>query len=118
MEDNGFLYLESLKNISTEARSAMKKCLTIYPEQERRLLKMYSRYPVQEPIRCYTRCFVDKLRLFDYHFRQWNMAALHHHLDIPAPHANVEHCGSLIPYRQQEPCEWLYTEFTCFSLAT
>lgn len=104
-----------MKNVSTEAKTAMKDCLHRFDQYEWERIKDYAKNPVREPIPCFTKCFIDRLQLYSQQTRQWNIPALTAKLGVPAAGANIQHC--LKQRRNRNACVWTYQEFTCFVLA-
>ncbi|XP_014090560.3 uncharacterized protein [Bactrocera oleae] len=92
LEDDPFVLIESMKNVSIEAKTAMKDCLHRFDQYEWERVKDYSKNPVREPIPCFTKCFIDRLQLYSQQSRQWNIPALTAKLGVPATGANIQHC--------------------------
>ncbi|XP_053945038.1 uncharacterized protein LOC128854737 [Anastrepha ludens] len=115
LEDDPFVLIESIQNISSEAKTAMKGCLHRFDQYEWERIKDYTKNPVREPIPCFTKCFVDRLQVYDAKTRRWDIPALRTKLGVPAVEANIQHC--LERRRNRNSCVWMYQEFTCFGLA-
>uniref|UniRef100_A0A1A9WTU3 Odorant-binding protein 83cd n=1 Tax=Glossina brevipalpis TaxID=37001 RepID=A0A1A9WTU3_9MUSC len=116
-EDDPFILIDNIANITREAKHVMKECLHKFNTDDWQYLSSYTRFPVQEPIPCYTRCFVSKMQLYNYRLKNWNIAAMQRLLGVPAEHANIENCLALSKRRNNFMCAWIYKEMTCFSLA-
>ncbi|XP_020713668.1 uncharacterized protein LOC101459207 [Ceratitis capitata] len=114
LEDDPFVLIESMKNVSTEAKTAMKDCLHRYDRYEWEHMKDYAANPVREPIPCFTKCFVEHLQVFNQKTRQWNIPLLRAKLGVPAVGADIKHC--LERRRNRNVCGWMYQDFTCFGL--
>ncbi|KAL9892226.1 odorant-binding protein 83cd [Glossina fuscipes fuscipes] len=117
-EDDPFILIDNIEDISMEAKQAMKECLHKFNSDEWHYLGDYIRFPVQEPIPCYTRCYVYKMQLYDHRLRKWNIEAMQRLLGVPPEQANIERCLSLSKRRNNNNmCAWIYKEMTCFSLS-
>ncbi|XP_017046667.1 uncharacterized protein LOC108091809 [Drosophila ficusphila] len=114
MESHPFTLIDSMPNVSTAAKSAMKDCLQVVDQDEWPSFASFADYPVREPIPCFTRCFLDKLHIFDERTRRWQLEAMKQHLGVPATGAHIRGC-----HRQsgRDRCATYYKQFTCFSIA-
>ncbi|KAH8419174.1 hypothetical protein KR222_008055, partial [Zaprionus bogoriensis] len=114
LEEDPFILIENMPNTAPAAKTAMKDCLQEVQQMEWSQLREYARFPVREPIPCFTRCFIHKLELFDERTRRWRLPAMRQLLGVPQPKARVTACI----YKQgNNPCSTTYQQFTCFVLA-
>lgn len=100
-----------------DAKLAMKDCLHKFDRYEWQRFSDYSHFPVREPIPCYTRCFVEKLQLFNRRSNKWDVGSMNTKLGVPAENANIDACLAMGKMRNRNICAWLYREFTCFIMA-
>ncbi|EDV47987.1 uncharacterized protein LOC6552801 [Drosophila erecta] len=114
MENHPFTLIENMPNISPSAKSAMKDCLQIVHLDEWKKFVLFADYPVNEPIPCFTRCFVDKLHIFEEKTRLWKLEAMKQHLGVPAKGVRVGNCHR---QRGKDRCATYYKQFTCYTLA-
>ncbi|XP_068157005.1 uncharacterized protein Obp83cd [Drosophila tropicalis] len=114
MENDPFIQIEKLPNVTERAKTVMKECLQQIDESERHRINDYQKFSVVEPIPCYTRCFIAKLRLFDEKTRRWQLAAMRRELGIPLLGAHVNGCNQR---RGRNPCSTTYQQFTCYVMA-
>ncbi|XP_020817498.1 uncharacterized protein LOC110191094 [Drosophila serrata] len=114
MEGHPFMVIESMPNLTKAAKDAMKDCLQVVDQDEWSSFSAFSGFPVIEPIPCYTRCFLDKLGVFDQKLRRWRIPAMQQKLGVPAKGA---HYGACHQRRGRNPCATYYQQFTCYVLA-
>ncbi|XP_037729922.1 uncharacterized protein LOC119560520 [Drosophila subpulchrella] len=114
LENHPFTVIDNMANISLSAKSAMKECLQDVDQAKWKSFAAYGDYPVNEPIPCYTRCFLDKLHLFDQKTRLWKVGAMRQHLGVPAKGAVIRSCHL---QRGKDRCATYYKQFTCHALA-
>lgn len=103
-----------MQNTTRAAKSAMKECLLQQDQVEWNRIGEYARFPVTEPIPCFTRCFISKLELFDERTRRWRLPAMRQALGVPQPRARIGGCAQK---RANNACETTYKQFTCFVMA-
>ncbi|XP_017493802.1 PREDICTED: uncharacterized protein LOC108381917 [Rhagoletis zephyria] len=115
LEHDPFVLIESMQNISTEAKTVMKECLHRFDQYEWEHLKDYSKNPVREPIDCFTKCFIERLQVYKASTHRWDIQALRTKLGVPAAEANIQHC--LRRRHRGNACVWMYQDFICFALA-
>ncbi|XP_050744481.1 uncharacterized protein LOC108027277 isoform X2 [Drosophila biarmipes] len=113
-ENHPFTVIDNMANISLSAKTAMKECLQNVDQAKWKRFAAYGEYPVIEPIPCYTRCFLDKLHLFDQQTRLWKVGAMRQHLGVPARGASIRSCHL---QRGKDRCATYYKQFTCHALA-
>lgn len=106
-----------MPGLNADAKLAMKDCLHKFDQFEWQKFGEYSSYPVKEPIPCYTRCFVEKLQLFNHRLRQWNTASMLEKLGFPEENANISGCLAMGRRRTRNSCAWMYREFVCFLMS-
>ncbi|XP_067627524.1 uncharacterized protein Obp83cd [Eurosta solidaginis] len=116
LEDDPFVLIESMANVSTQAKMVMRDCLHLFDQYQWERMKEYKKKPVREPIPCFTKCFIHRLKVYHQQKLQWNIPALRTHLGVPKAEANIQHCFAL--RRNGDICAWMYQEFTCFGLAS
>ncbi|XP_030370044.1 uncharacterized protein LOC115620775 [Scaptodrosophila lebanonensis] len=114
LENDPFILIANMPNITDTAKSAMKECLLEIDQAEWKRISEFSQFPVQEPIPCYTRCFINKLQLFNERNRRWRLEDMRRELAVPLPNANVRGCHRL---RARNPCLTVYHQFTCYVMA-
>ncbi|XP_075170499.1 odorant-binding protein 83cd [Haematobia irritans] len=118
LENDPFVVIDGMDNLNIDAKLAMKDCLHQFDRYDWQRFGEYPRFPVVEPIPCYTRCFVEKLKLFNHRLQKWNFSGLNTKLSIPLDNVNTEHCMALSKARNRNNCAWMYREFTCLVMAT
>ncbi|ALC46421.1 Obp83cd [Drosophila busckii] len=114
LENDPFVLIESMPNATRAAKSVMKQCLQQVEQEQWSRLADYAKFPVVEPIPCYTRCFISQLQLFDERTRRWRLPAMRQSLGVPQPAAPVSGCAKR---RGRNPCANFYEQFTCFVMA-
>ncbi|EDV90731.1 uncharacterized protein LOC6569844 [Drosophila grimshawi] len=114
LENDPLILIDNLPNITDAAKSAMKECLQKTDRVLWDRFGDYSRFPVTEPIPCFTHCFIGKLELFDKHKNRWRLPAMRQMLGVPGVGAKVSSCPRR---RARNPCAAAYQQFTCFVLA-
>ncbi|XP_062124546.1 uncharacterized protein LOC133837707 isoform X1 [Drosophila sulfurigaster albostrigata] len=114
LENDPFILIENMQNATRAAKSAMKECLQQVDQVEWNRISDYARFPVTEPIPCFTRCFISRLELFDERTHRWRVPAMRRVLGVPALGAHVAGCAQR---RGRNPCATMYQQFTCFVLA-
>ncbi|XP_017130868.1 uncharacterized protein LOC108148360 [Drosophila elegans] len=114
MESHPFTLIDGMSSISPAAKDAMKDCLQDVHQDEWSSFAEFAQNPVNEPIPCFTRCFVDKLRIFDERTRRWQLKAMKQELGVPANGARILGC-----HRQsgRDRCATYYKQFTCYAMA-
>ncbi|SPP80226.1 uncharacterized protein LOC117582838 [Drosophila guanche] len=114
LEGHPFMQIESMPNISESTKTAMKDCLQLVHRDEWSRFQAYPDFPVNEPIPCFTRCFISKLHLFDERTRRWQLPTMRRHLAVPAQGAQVAACHQR---RGRNQCSTIYQQFTCYVMA-
>ncbi|KAH8344099.1 hypothetical protein KR084_004497, partial [Drosophila pseudotakahashii] len=114
MENHPFTAIDNMANTSLSAKNAMKECLQHEEQDKWKSFAAYANYPVNEPIPCFSRCFLDKLHLFDERTRLWKVGAMRQHLGVPARGAVIRSCHL---QRGKDRCATYYKQFTCHALA-
>ncbi|KAM8705261.1 hypothetical protein ACLKA7_009683 [Drosophila subpalustris] len=115
LENDPFILIENMQNATRAAKSVMKECLQQTDQVEWNRLGDYARFPVTEPIPCFTRCFISQMQLFDERTRRWRVPAMRQALGVPLVGAHVADCAKR---RGRNPCSTIYSQFTCFVMAT
>ncbi|KAH8341747.1 hypothetical protein KR074_000252, partial [Drosophila pseudoananassae] len=114
MENHPFMLIEAMTNLAPIAKEAMKDCLQEVNLQEWDRFPAFAGSPVSEPIPCFTRCFLDKLGLFDQKTRRWQVPAMQQLLGVPALGAPYGMCHR---HRGRNICQNYYKQFTCYAMA-
>ncbi|KAH8295213.1 hypothetical protein KR018_008789, partial [Drosophila ironensis] len=114
MEDHPFMLIETMTNLTFAARNAMKDCLQEVDLSEWSRFKAFASFPAIEPIPCFTRCFLDKLGLFNQKTRRWLLPGMQQKLGVPAKGSRYGLCHR---HRGPNICSTYYKQFTCFVLA-
>ncbi|XP_043653434.1 uncharacterized protein LOC122620166 [Drosophila teissieri] len=114
MENHPFTIIDNMPNISPSAKNSMKDCLQDVHQDEWKSFAVFADYPVNEPIPCFTRCFVDKLHIFEEKTRLWKLEAMKQNLGIPAKGARIRSCHR---QRGKDRCSTYYKQFTCYAMA-
>ena len=107
-----------MPDICADAKLAMKACLNKFDKNEWQYFGEYKNYPVKEPIPCYTRCFVEKLQLFNHRLRKWNIVKMREQFGYPQENANISGCIAMGTKRTRNSCAWMYREFLCFFMSS
>ncbi|EDW55052.1 uncharacterized protein LOC6614061 [Drosophila sechellia] len=114
MESHPFTVIDNMPNISPSAKNAMKDCLQDVHQDEWKSFDAFAYNPVNEPIPCFTRCFVDKLHIFEEKTRLWKLEAMKRNLGIPAKGSRIRTCHR---QRGKDRCATYYKQFTCYAMA-
>ncbi|XP_073816410.1 odorant-binding protein 83cd [Musca autumnalis] len=117
LENDPFVVIDGMDNIDMDAKLAMKDCLHKFDRSEWQVFGDYSRFPVKEPIPCYTRCFLEKLQLFNHRLHTWDIRGLNTKLNLSVENANTSACEAMAMKRNRNICGWMYKEFTCYAMA-
>ncbi|XP_017082317.1 uncharacterized protein LOC108115392 [Drosophila eugracilis] len=114
MEDHPFTLIENMASLSQSAKNAMKDCLQDVHLDEWKSFAAFAHYPVREPIPCFTRCFIDKLHIFEEKTRLWKLGLMREHLGVPPKAARIRTCHQ---QRDKDRCATYYKQFTCYAIA-
>lgn len=109
--------IENMKGLNFDAKLAMKECLHKFDQFEWEKFGEYSSYPVKEPIPCYTRCFVEKLQLFNHRLRKWNINRMREQMGFPDENADTSVCRAMSYRRSRNSCAWIYREYVCYLMS-
>lgn len=107
-----------MNNLNMDAKLVMKECLHKFDRYEWQRFGEYARFPVREPIPCFTRCFVEKLQLFNHRLLKWDTAGMETKLSLSLDNANTNACVAMEEKRNRNSCAWMYREFTCYVMST
>ncbi|XP_044312791.1 uncharacterized protein LOC108050652 isoform X1 [Drosophila rhopaloa] len=114
MDGHPFTVIDSMANVTLTAKNAMKECLQDVHRNDWSRFAAYANYPVNEPIPCFSHCFLSKLHIFDERTRRWQLRTMKQQLGVPAKGARISGC-----HRQsgKDRCATYYKQFTCYAMA-
>lgn len=118
LENDPFVYIESLPGLDTEVKSTMKECLHRFDQYEWTRLPEFSKLPMREPIPCFTKCVADRLQLFNERTKQWNTEKIQMKLGLELPtddHKQMQYCQTSNRRRSRNVCSWMFKEMNCFA---